>query len=161
MKQALWTSSEIGGQKVDLLNLKNPEVDSRIIAEMAKGVEVFYDRRWEATSVLNEWLSRPENAEIYEGKRVFIPGAGIGAETVVLAKKAEHIWINDLAPVALELCGEQLEQNGLSNFTSRPGNYEEVAIPEVDLVVACFLIYNPETDTAMRRFLSKLLGVLL
>lgn len=142
----------MGDQKYDLMNLDHPYVEKRVIAEMEQGVDVYYDTRWEITEVLTRWLS--ENVDTYADKKVLILGAGVGAETLVLAKHADRIWINDLAPTALKLCGEQLDQNKLHNHTSLLGRYEELELPKVDLVVASFLVYNKETLTAMRAFMK-------
>lgn len=147
-----WQSEVVGGEQFELLNLEHPSLEKKVMEEMAKGVEVYYDRRWSATAVLTDWLG--ENRSLFQGKTVLILGAGIGAETLLLGKHAEHVWLNDLAPVALELCEEQMLENGLSNFTLLPGRYEELELPEVDLIVGSFLIYNEDTMAAMERFLT-------
>ena len=142
----------IGEHSYSLLNLSHPTVEKQVIEEMEAGVEVYYDRRWEITAVLTDWLA--QNPQVMNQKRVLILGAGVGAETLVLARHGSHIWINDLSATALKLCAEQLEENSLKNFSSLQGRYEELELPEVDLVVASFLIYNDETFIAMRSFLS-------
>jgi predicted nicotinamide N-methyase len=147
-----WEEVRIGQQGYFLMNLRHPEVELRVIMEMDAGVAVFYDRRWETTAVLTEWLE--QNLDVIEGKRVLVLGAGVGAETLVLGRHCQQVWLNDLAPVALELCAEQMQHNGLRNFTTLLGRYEDLELPEVDLVVASFLIYNKETLAAMRSFLS-------
>ena len=150
-----WIETLVGGETFKLLNLDHRATEERIMDEMQNGVAVFYDRRWDATEVLTDWLG--ENLSLIKNKRILVLGAGVGMETVLLAKHAEHIWINDLAPVALELCQEQLAQNGLTNATSLCGRYEELELPEVDLVVASFLVYDKETRTAMQRYLREIL----
>lgn len=120
---------------------------------------VFYDRRWDITEVLNRWLL--ENLDLIRGKRVLILGAGVGAESVVIGKYCSHVWLNDLAPAAVELCAEQMDQNGLNNYTILLGSYEAMDLPEVDLVVSCFLIYDAKTLRAMRAFLGNHQGAVL
>ena len=153
VQATLWQQTKIGGQDFSLINLEHPEVDARVIAEMETGVEVYYDRRWSITQNFTEWLAK--DLSLFAGKKVLILGAGVGAETVLLGQHAEHVWLNDLAPAALELCAEQMTQNGLSNFTCLLGRYEELSLPTVDLVVGSFLIYNDETLAAMQSFLQK------
>ena len=123
------------------------------MAEMEAGVDVYYDRRWGATAILTNWLG--EHRELFEGKKVLALGVGVGEESLLLGKYGKHIWLNDLAPVSLELCAEQMEENGLSNFTSLVGRYEQLDLPQVDLVVGGFLIYNEETCAAMEAFLKE------
>lgn len=143
----------IGEDSFHLMNLKHPRVDQEVMAEMEAGVDVYYDRRWGATAILTDWFSK--NIDLFRDKKILILGAGVGAETLILSKYAEHIWINDLAPTAIDLCAEQLEKNQLTNYTALVGTYETLDLPKVDLVVASFLIYNDETFTAMRDFLSQ------
>ncbi len=153
MKKNLWKEELVGKDSYQLMNLSHPEVDRRVIAEMEAGVDVYYDRRWGATAILTDWMG--ENLDLIRHKRILILGAGIGAETLILGRYGKHVWINDLAPVALELCGEQMEKNDLKNFTTLIGCYEDLDLPEVDLVVASFLIYNKETYQAMRSFMKQ------
>ncbi|MEN8695577.1 MAG: methyltransferase domain-containing protein [Akkermansiaceae bacterium] len=156
---SLWTPSTIGNQSYFLMNLDHSQVEKEVIAEMEGGVDVYYDRRWEITTVLTDWLAK--HPEVMDGKRVLILGAGVGAETLILARHGSHIWINDLSATALKLCAEQLEKNGLQNFTPILGLYQERALPEVDLVVASFLIYNDETFQAMRSFVTSHRGEII
>ena len=135
------------------MNLTHPRVEKEIIADMAAGVAVYYDQRWETTGVLTDWLA--SNTDLFRGKRVLALGAGIGAETLILGRHASHIWINDLSSTALSLCQEQLAENGITNATSLPGRYEQLDLPEVDLVVASFLVYNADTYRAMSAFMDQ------
>ena len=153
MANEQWASKMVGGEKFQLLNLDHSTVNERVMVEMEAGVDVYYDRRWGATAVLTDWLG--EHREIFEGKKVLALGVGVGEESLLLGKLGEHIWLNDLAPVSLELCAEQMEENGLSNFTLLAGRYEELKLPKVDLVVGGFLIYNDETCAAMEAFLKE------
>ena len=153
MKGDLWKKEQVGKDRFHLLNLSHPEVDRRVIAEMESGIEVYYDRRWSITSVLTDWMG--ENLKVIRDRRILILGAGVGAETLILGHHGKHVWLNDLAPTALELCAEQMEKNGLKNFTTLVGRYEDLDLPEVDLVVASFLIYNKDTYQAMRTFMKQ------
>lgn len=149
----------MGGESYALMNLNHPEADARVQADMDAGVDVYYDRRWVITEALTAWML--EHLNQIRGKRVLVLGAGVGAETLVLGRHCEHVWINDLAPGALDLCAAQLEQNGLHNYTALLGRYEDLQLPEVDLVVASFLIYNKSTLAAMRTFLASQRGDVL
>lgn len=155
-----WKPKKLGEESFEILDLRDPEIERRILGEMDAGVDVYYDRRWEATERFSTWLL--EHPETIRGKNVLALGAGIGLETLAIGKLCRHLWINDLAPVSVELCAEQLRQNGLENFTSLPGSMTEIPIPEeIDLVVACFLIYEDETRAAMTTFLDRFPGEIL
>ncbi len=149
----------IGSETFALVELKHPRVEQEIIAEMSKGIDVYYDRRWATTGVLTEWFA--QNTDLFLGKRVLIIGAGIGAETLILGRHASHIWINDISPTALTLCQEQLKENGIENATSLVGRYEELDLPEVDLVVASFLVYNDDTYRSMSTYMDQHQGNLI
>lgn len=153
MSKKEWVRTMVGGEEFELLNLESPQVEKRVMEEMANGVKVYYDRRWEVTAHLTDWLAA--NRELVEGRRVLILGVGVGAESLLLGKFAEQVWLNDLAPIALELCARQMERNGLRNFTLLPGRYEKLDLPEVDLVVGSFLIYEAETRLAMEAYLAQ------
>lgn len=128
-------------------------MERRILDEMGAGVRVYYDRRWEATEIFGNWVL--DHRTWIEGKRVLVLGAGVGLETVVLGRHCKKLYINDLAPVALDLCREQLARNGIVQVESLPGPLENLILPKVDLVVACFLVYNRETRTAINTFVQK------
>jgi predicted nicotinamide N-methyase len=149
----------IGSETFALMELNHPRVEQEIITEMSQGIDVYYDRRWATTGVLTEWFA--QNTDLFLGKRVLILGAGIGAETLILGRHASHIWINDLSPTALTLCQEQLQENGIANATSLVGRYEELNLPEVDLVVASFLVYNDDTYRAMNSFMDQHQGTII
>jgi predicted nicotinamide N-methyase len=159
MSTELWEETCIGQEHYTLMNLEHPHVEERVRSDMDAGVAVYYDRRWSITKVLTAWLL--ENVDVFRGKRVLVLGAGVGAEALVLARHGAHVWVNDLAPAALELSAEQLNKNGLHNYTELLGRYEAIDFPEVDLVVAGFLIYNKDTLAAMRAFLARHQGDVL
>ena len=159
MSYGLREESCIGQEHYTLMNLEHPHVEARVRSDMDAGVAVYYDRRWSITTVLTAWLL--EKVDVFRGKRVLVLGAGVGAEALVLARHSDHVWVNDLAPAALELCAEQLNKNGLHNYTELLGRYEAIDFPKVDLVVAGFLIYNKDTLAAMRAFLARHQGDVL
>jgi len=159
MPPPLFKPCLIGTETFSLMELNHPRVEQEIIAEMKQGIAVYYDQRWETTGILTEWLAHHTN--LFLDKRVLILGAGIGAETLILGRHASHIWINDLSPTALTLCQEQLKENGITTATSIVGRYEELDLPEVDLVVAGFLVYNNETYRAISAFMDQHQGEII
>ncbi len=148
-----YIEKQIGEVGYLLIDLDQKAVERRVIADMDAGVDVYYDRRWEVTDLLTDWLEK--NHDVYAGKRVLVLGAGVGAETVVLGRLSKQLFVNDLSPTALELCGEQLVRNEVSDFGVLLGRYEELDLPEVDVIVASFLVYNKETLKAMRAFVRE------
>jgi predicted nicotinamide N-methyase len=158
-RDSRWLTRTIGDETFDVLNLRHRETERRILAEMDAGVEVYYDRRWGATELFTRWLL--EHPELVAGKRVLALGVGIGLETLALGRLCRHLYVNDLAPVSLELCGEQLEQNGIRHFSPLPGSMATLPLPEVDLAVACFLIYEDETRAAVSAFVDRFPGEIL
>lgn len=157
--ESRWVSHSVGDVSYRLLNLDHPSVDEVVMKEMSTGVAVYYDRRWSLTDFFAAWLL--ENREWMKGRKVLVLGAGVGLETVVIGMHAAQLCVNDLAPVSLDLCVQQLEENGIHGTTVLPGNYETIEIPDVDLVVGCFLIYNRETRAAMAAFCERFSGPIL
>ena len=153
MAPPLWIPAEIAGQNFQALSLDHPAIEARILAEIESGVDVYYDRRWDVTGRLCRLLlADPRRVA---GRTILVLGAGVGLETVVIGHLCKKLYINDLAPAALDLCGLQLEQNGILNYQSLPGRYETLPLPAIDLAVGCFLVYNPETARAMEQFLGR------
>ena len=148
-----YTKKEINKITYELLDLDQKEVEKRIIADMEAGVDVYYDRRWEVTDHLTHWLECQH--EIYSGKEVLILGVGVGAESLVLGRLAEMVYLNDLSPTALEICAEQMEYNGFTQYQKLLGSYQQLKLPKVDLVVGSFLVYNRETLAAMKTFMKE------
>lgn len=72
----------------------------------------------------------------------------------MIGRLCRQLWVNDVAPVALALCGEQLDANGIA-FTPLPGPLESVDMPPVDLVVGCFIVYNRPTRDAVSTLLAS------
>ena len=148
-----WKALEVADIQLELLNLDHPDVEALIIDEMGEGMDVYYDRRWEITRHFSEWLL--EHEEWYAAKRVLVLGAGIGEEALILARKARQLWLNDLSSVALNLNKQQLDRNELvENVTCICGDYLQEDLPEVDLVVASFLVYEAETLKSIRGFMD-------
>ena len=153
MPQSLWTTVTFNKKKFKLLNLDHPQVDGDILLEIKSGVDVYYDRRWGLTQEFCEFLY--EIPELFENRDILIAGAGIGAETVVIGSMANKLYINDIAPVALDYCARQLRENNIDNFETIPGSYGSMDIPDVDLGVACFCVYTTETMRAMKSLIEK------
>lgn len=154
-----WITKKIGKRVFTTLNLDHPDIGNRIMGEMSEGIAVYYDTRWKMTDDFCDWLIQHE--ESFRGRDLLVIGAGVGLETLVLASMARHIYLNDLAPVSLELCAEQLEQNGLTNYQPIPGDYTRIDLPEADLAVGCFVIYNRQTSLSARAFLDRFSGEVL
>lgn len=148
----LWRTVTIATRRFQVLNLDHPRITARIIDDMDAGVDVYYDRRWHVTKRFCRFLLA--NPAWVTNRSILILGAGIGLETLVIGQLCQTLYINDLAPAALELCSWQLRHNDITGFRCLPGRYETLQVPTVDLVAGCFLVYNRETATAMRRFLA-------
>jgi hypothetical protein len=84
-----------------------------------------------------------------------ILGAGASLETVIIGALCDRLYINDLAPVSLKICQEQLNRNGIACAGTLCGRYEKLALPEMDLIVGCFIIYEKETRLAMETLLEQ------
>jgi predicted RNA methylase len=153
MSRSIWTTHTFGNNKFKLLDLDHPRVDRDILQEVKSGVDVYYDRRWGLTQEFCEFLN--EVPELFENRDILIVGAGIGAETVIIGSMARKLYINDLAPVALDYCAKQLRENKINNFEIIPGSYGSMDIPDVDMSVACFCVYTGETMRAMKSFIEK------
>ena len=153
MVQSIWTTVRFKNNRFKLLDLDHPRVEKDILQEIKSGIDVYYDRRWGLTQEFCEFIY--EIPELFEDKNVLIVGAGIGAETVVIGRMAKKLYINDLAPVALDYCAMQLKENSVNNFETIPGSYGSMNIPDVDLAVACFCVYTGETMRAMKSFIEK------
>ena len=148
-----WRVLEIDGHSFYQLDLQHPEVGPRIVREIESGVDVYYNRRWDHTRRFCRFLlSRPE---LVEGLRVFVAGAGVGMEAVVVGRLAAALTVNDLSAVALELQLEQLAENGVREVGSVPGSFETVPLDGIDLVVACYVVYDDETQSAMAALLER------
>jgi len=148
-----WLPFEVAERRFERLNLEHPEVAERVVREIESGVEVYYDRPWPLTERFCRFLL--ERPELVAGRHAFVAGAGVGMESVVVAHLARRVTINDVAPVALELCREQLERNGIETIDLAPGPFEEAELEGVDRVVACFVVYDETTEGAMKRLLRR------
>lgn len=148
-----WVSFDVRGLSLERLNLEHPEVGRRILEEMSAGVDVYYDRVWGLTRRFCSFLL--ERPGLVEGRRVLVAGAGVGMEAVVTGLLARAVVVNDRAPVALELCMEQLERNGVRSRGRAPGPFQDVELDGIDLVLACFVVYDPETRAAMAALLRR------
>ena len=154
MTPSRWLPWPVADDDYERLDLDHPEVRERIVEEVGAGVPVYYDRRWPMTRRFCRWLAaRPE---LVRGRRVVVVGAGVGMEAVLAGRLADRVWINDMAPVALELQAEQLERNGVEPAGVLPGSFGDVRLPaEADLVLGCFVLYDETSADAMRSLLAR------
>lgn len=149
----LWSALSIDGHNFEMLNLEHVTVAGHVLQDVNAGVAVYYDQRWAVTHAFGRFLlSKPS---LVADKTVLVLGAGVGFETVIIGSLCAKLYINDVAPGALELCAWQLRRNGISDFLCLPGNYVDLPLPPVDLMVGCFLVYNTDTARSMRVFLDR------
>lgn len=150
----LFTPVELGGHVYRRLNLDHPDPLARVWAEVEAGVPVYYDRVWGLTDRFAAFLH--QRPELVSGKHVLVVGAGVGMEAVVVGRLSRSVRINDMAPVSLELLERQLRENGIEPVASLPGSFADVALdPELDLVVACFVVYDRGSARALERLLER------
>jgi predicted nicotinamide N-methyase len=153
MPKSLWIRKYFEDNEFYLLNLDHPDVEISILSEMDSGIDVYYDQRWEVTEAFSRLLN--DQKKWIENKKVLVLGAGVGMETIVIGQCCKKIYLNDLALRALDLCAQQLRKNGIHHFELIPGRYETIQIPQVDIVIGCYIIYNQETLRAMKSFLAR------
>lgn len=153
MPHSIWTTVTFSNNEFKLLNLDHPQVEKDILGEMEAGVDVYYDTRWGITQEFCEFAY--EIPELLVNRDILSVGAGIGAETVVLGSMAKKLYVNDLAPVALDYCARQLRANSINNFETIPGSYADIDLPEADLTVACFCVYNTRTMRAVQKLIER------
>jgi len=153
MPEPLWIATRLGNHSFRLLNMDHPDIEAAVLSEIESGVDVYYDRRWDAAEVFCHFLiSQPRWVA---NRSVLILGAGIGVESLVVGRLCKRLYLNDYAAVALELSARQLRENRILNFELLVGPYETITCPEVDIVLGCSLVYNKETLRAMRQFLGR------
>jgi len=148
-----WHTVKLEGHSVQLLNLDHPSVREPVIGDIDVGIDVYDDSRWKATKQFGRLLY--DQPEWVAGKSVLVVGAGVGLETVVVGSLCERLYINDLSPVSLRLCLEQLDRIHIARDGVLEGRYEEVTLPNIDLVVGCFVVYEREARSAMEALLAK------
>jgi len=136
-----------------MLDLDHPDVEAAILSEMNSGVDVYYDRRWEVTDVFCRFLI--SDPVWVANRSVLVIGAGVGLETLVIGRFCKKIILNDMAPVALNLCARQLRKNRIFHFELMPGRFETLDYPMVDIVIGCYLVYNADTARTMAHFLDR------
>ena len=148
-----WSTVTLAERDFWILDLDHPRIAERIVGDMDAGIDVYYDRRWAVTDRFCRFLLT-EPTWVAD-RTVLVIGAGVGMETLVIGSLCNRLYINDLAPGALELCVRQLRRNSITNVVCLPGRYETLSLPPVDLIAGCFLVYNRDTATAMRQFLDR------
>jgi hypothetical protein len=149
----LWSTVALAGHRFQLLNLDHPEIAARVLGDLDTGIAVYYDQRWDLTTRFCRFLLA--HPAWVAGRSVLVLGAGIGLETLVIGRLCTTLCLNDRAPGALDLCAQQLRQNGITEFTCLCGAYESLTLPPVDLLVGCYLVYNRDTAAAMRQLLAR------
>lgn len=150
----LFLPVELGGHRYRRLNLDHPDPLGRVWEEVESGVPVYYDRVWGLTDRFAAFLH--ERPELVAGKDVLVVGAGVGMEAVVVGRLSRSVRINDMAPVSLELLERQLRENGIEPAATLPGSFADVPLaPELDLVVACFVVYDRDSARALERLLER------
>jgi len=153
LSKPLWIDIKLGQFLFHVLNLDHPDVEAVILSEMNSGVDVYYDRRWEVTEVFCRFLI--SDPAWVTNRSVLVIGAGVGLETLVIGRFCKKMILNDLAPVALNLCARQLRKNRIFHFELMPGRFETLDYPIVDIVIGCFLVYNADTALTMTHFLAR------
>jgi predicted nicotinamide N-methyase len=153
MSQPLWISKHIGGSPFDLLNLDHPDIQKIILSDIKSDVDVYYDERWNLTESFSRFIL--ENPKWVKNKTVMVLGSGIGMETLIIGRLAHKIYLNDLSLIALNLCAKQLIRNGVRNYEVIHGRYECLEIPEVDIIIGCFLVYNSESYKSMKQLVEN------
>ena len=151
--RSIWTKIKLNHHEFFVLDLDNPEIESLIMSEIESGVDVYYDRRWEVTEAFCLFLLA-EQKWLFN-RSILVIGAGIGIETLIVGRLSKDIYINDQAPIALDLCSKQLRKNGISRFQPLSGPYESLEIPQIDMVMGCYLVYNAMTLKAMQQFFNR------
>lgn len=148
-----WVAEKIGDWEVQALSMANPEFNRDVMGEIEGGeIDVYYDTRWETSRLFARWLL--DRKEIFTDKRALVLGCGIGLESLSVARYASRVWCNDLSPVACAWTLKQLEVNGLAGH-ALVGSYLECAVPDVDIVIGSFLVYNEETAASLASFVSS------
>lgn len=153
MSQPFWINKCIGDRLFDLLNLDHPDIQKIILSDIKADVDVYYDERWNLTESFSRFIL--ENPEWVKNKTVMVLGAGIGMETLIIGSLAHKIYLNDLSMIALNLCTRQLTKNGVHNYEVIHGHYECLEMPEVDIIIGCFLVYNSEGYKSMKQLVKN------
>jgi predicted nicotinamide N-methyase len=149
----LWYTCTLAGHRFQLLNPDHPETVACVLSDLDAGIAVYYDSRWDLTSRFCRFLLA--SPTWVAGRSVLVLGAGIGLETLVIGRLCATLYVNDRAPGALELCAQQLQRNGITDFQCLCGSYEALDLPPVDLLVGCYLVYNRDTAAAMCQLLAR------
>lgn len=153
MSKEVWIKKYIGDNLFDLLNFDHPDIQKIILSDIKSGVDVYYDERWNLTETFSQFIL--ENPGWVENKTVMVLGAGIGLETLTIGRLAHKIYLNDLSLTALNLCTRQLIKNGVNNYEVIHGRYESIEMPEVDIIIGCFLVYNAESYNSMKQLVEN------
>lgn len=156
MRRPPFRPVEIAGRAYQALDLDHPEIVREVTRDMDDGIAVYYDRRWGLTERFCRFLL--ERPALVEGRTVLVAGAGVGLEAVVIGSLAGRTVVNDLAPASLTLAARQLEANGVRGFDLDRGLFQDADLDGIDLVIACFVVYDAETRDAMAELLRRAAG---
>ena len=159
MPKPKWIQKTIENQVFRMLNPDHPEINSLVMDDIDSGVDVYYDQRWSETELFCRFLlSHPQ---WLSGRSILVLGAGMGMEALVAGRLGNKLYLNDYSKVALALNAMQLKENGITAVELLPGRYEKMKLPDVDMAIGCFLVYNDETLAAMRTFIEQYAGRLI
>ncbi len=150
---SVWSPCTLAGQRFQLFNLDHPRIAACVLGDMHAGVAVYYDQRWDITTRFCRFLLA--HPTWVADRAVLVLGAGLGLETLVIGRLCRTLYLNDRAPGALDLCVQQLRQNGITQVTCLCGSYETVELPPVDILVGCYLVYSRDTTASMRQLLAR------
>ena len=121
--------------------------------DIDSGIDVYYDQRWPETDLFCRYLlSHPQ---WLSGQSVLVLGAGMGMETLITGQQCKKMYLNDYSEVALALTAMQLKENNINAFELLPGRYEKIELPDIDIAIGCFLVYNDDTLSSMQTFIQR------
>ena len=153
MPKPKWIKKTIGNQIFSALNPEHPDINGLVMDEIDSGIDVYYDQRWPETDLFCRYLlSHPQ---WLSGRSVLVLGAGMGMETLMAGRQCSKLYVNDYSEVALALTAMQLRENQIHAFELLPGRYENIALPDIDITIGCFLVYNDETLASMQAFMQR------
>jgi predicted nicotinamide N-methyase len=121
--------------------------------DIDSGTDVYYDQRWPETELFCHYLQA--HPQWLLDRSVLVLGAGMGMETLVAGRLCNKLYLNDYSEAALTLAAMQLRANRITDFELLPGRYEKIDLPDIDIAIGCFLVYDDETLSFMRTFMRR------
>ena len=152
MSKPKWIKKTIGDQTFSALNPDHPDVNGPVMDDIDSGIDVYYDQRWPETELFCRYLLT--HPHWLSGKSVLVLGAGMGMETLIAGRQCSKLYLNDYSEVALALTAMQLRENNINAFGLLPGRYETIELPDIDIAIGCFLVYNDDTLSSMQTFIQ-------